>query len=233
MCPASSQTPSRPSIPPRAPCAPPARRIVPSTGSATRHGIPVSPALRDAGRAAKPPLHFLRRDNVVASAAKRGPDARQKVVQVGGDQARALRLGLAGPVDDKRHEEHGPGQVLCVKVYDEEVDLACGVVLGVRVGVGERQGGEEDEAVEQATRDSLSVVSDKTDKAATQRQYVGSQHRLAKYVFAKLSQVAIPPCPHTHSPFYIMRMTGLRNVQGYSSSVPGTASAIESGWAGR
>jgi hypothetical protein len=39
-------------------------------------------------------------------------------------------------------------------------------------------------------------------------------------------QATIPPCLHTTQvPFYILRMTELHDVQGYSPSVPGTASA--------
>jgi hypothetical protein len=50
----------------------------------------------------------------------------------------------------------------------------------------------------------------------------------------KLPIMAIPPRSQHHtSPFWIMRMTELRDVQGYSSSIPGTASARIVGWAGR
>jgi stress response protein YsnF len=64
-----------------------------------------------------------------------------------GDQAGDLRHGGLGTVDDEGHEEQREGQVLCVEVEDEEVDLARGVVLGEGVGVGKRKGGEESVAV--------------------------------------------------------------------------------------
>jgi hypothetical protein len=155
----SSQPAARTNASPRVTCAASTRGIVTSIAPAARHRIPITPVLRNANLRAEPALHHLRREDVVAAAAERGPDAREEVVQMRGDEACELRLGMVGAVDDKRHEEHGPGQELCVEVYDEEVDLARGVVLSVRVGVGERQGREERVAVKQNACDSLGVVS--------------------------------------------------------------------------
>jgi hypothetical protein len=89
-----------------------------------------------------------RRRDVILSAAKRGPNARQEVVQMRGDQAGDLRHSGLRAVHDEGHEEQRKGQELCVEVENEKVDLARGVVLGEGVCVCEREGGEKGVAVQ-------------------------------------------------------------------------------------
>lgn len=64
---------------------------------------------------------------------------------MGSDQASRLLESRRGTIHDKRHQEHGGGQVLGLEGQDEETDHAVGAILAVRVGKGKRQWSHEDE----------------------------------------------------------------------------------------
>jgi hypothetical protein len=119
--------------------------------------VPVSPVLHAARRRTKPLLHDLWGVDVVLPAAKRGPDPRQEVVQVRGDETSELGKRRLMAIDDKGHEEQGKGQVLRVKIDDEERHGARRVVLGEGIRVGEGEGGEESVRVQDAACGCLYV----------------------------------------------------------------------------
>ena len=65
-----------------------------------------------------------------------------------GNETGQLRGGCVRTVDDEGEEEHGEGQVLGVKVDDEELYGTRGIVLAKGVCVGEGQRWEEGVSVQ-------------------------------------------------------------------------------------
>lgn len=130
-----------------------------SLAPTTLHSVSVTPVLRRSRRRTEPPLHDLRCEDVVLASTECRPDACEEVVQVCGDQTEDLGQRGVLTVDDEGHEQQSEWQELGVKIYDEEVDLTRGVVLGERVRVCEREGGEERVTVEKHTCGRLSSPS--------------------------------------------------------------------------
>lgn len=110
----------------------------------------ISPVLDTARCCAEPTLDHLRSADVVGSTAKRRPDPCEEVVEMRGNDASQLRSSSFRTVGDKSEEEHGEGQILCVKVDDEELDRARRVVLAKGVCVGEGQRGKKRICVQKA-----------------------------------------------------------------------------------
>lgn len=54
-----------------------------------------------------------------------------------GEEAGCLRKSELRSVDNECHEQHGQREEFRIEAYDEERNLARGIVLGVRVRVGE------------------------------------------------------------------------------------------------
>lgn len=74
---------------------------------------------------------------------------------MGSDQSGALCEGGLRTVDDKGHEQHAERQVFRIKCDDEKRDLACGIVLGIRVGEGKRECLQEGKTAKNETCDYL------------------------------------------------------------------------------
>lgn len=91
-----------------------------------------------------------------------------------------------------------------------------------------------EERLQESFTVSANKLAQRPNIITTRRQhekfcYVGSQHRLAKLRVRKAFSSGNPTMlTHCTSSFWIMRMTEPYNVQGYSSSIPGIASARNS-----
>jgi hypothetical protein len=136
-----------------------ARLVRACLASATLHSVSVAPILRRSGCRTEPALHCLWCEDVVLASTERRPDACEEVVQVCGDETKDLSEGSVLAVDDECHKQQSERQELGVKVHDEEIDLTGGVVLGERVRVCEREGGEERVTVKKHTCGRLSSPS--------------------------------------------------------------------------
>lgn len=103
----------------------------------------IRPSLRCTRRCSKPTLHHLGRLYVVCPATKRRPYPGEEIEEMGGQETGRLLEGQLGAVHDHGHEEQGIRQVLRLECDDEQGNLTCRVVLGVRVCICEAQGREE------------------------------------------------------------------------------------------
>ena len=136
---------------PRTPCiksgAPRTRsRIRSATSTHLRRAI--RPSLRHTRPGSEPAFDYLGCCDKIHTTAERWPYPCQEIVQVGGKEAGDLWQSGIRTIHDKGHEEHSVREILRVEGYDEERYLASGVILGVRVCVGEGEGGEEGEGFE-------------------------------------------------------------------------------------
>lgn len=157
-----------------------------------------------------------------------------------GDEPSSLRKSRFRALHNHRQENERNRQVLRVEGEDEEGHLARRVILGIRVRVGEGEGGEKRPCTEKVSRKHLEASQRRAPKlrltsiAITARniakgRYVGSQYRTSELRVRCASQMAFPPCSHTTQPLKDFANDGARAVQGCSPPNSGTASAIVTG----